>query len=274
VIVVLDSTKLLTRDESDHIERAAEHFVRAMGFRHGSASAVGVVEYNGRARTLCGLTNSQDQAVSCIRRRILDTGSRPDLGLREAGRLLAQGRRRSSETPRAVVVLISTRPCDVGCDPLLMAANQVKGTGAGLFTVCTGPNCDAACLNGAASSPRHYGASPFDGLGAHLDTVRTEVQRASFGALDVSLTLDPAFTYVPGSAVPPAVTAPPELRWTAVAPLAVTEFSFAVTPNRPGSHRVDLTGAALFAPHGSVSDRPVLEVLRSARLLVVGSARP
>jgi hypothetical protein len=254
------------------VDAAARRFVHDLEVAQPSVR-VGVVEFNSVAKTLCQLTNPQ-WAGACIDRLGSAGGTRIDLGIVEGVKVLLQGLRDSAprETIRQSLVVVSDGQNNAGCPPVLQAARQAKGLGAGVWTLCTGSGCDVACMRDAASSPlQALVAATAVEYPPAFDTIRHQMGISPFFGTRAYVSLDPAFELVAGSAVPAELTvlADGSLEWRPPSVVGEAELAFRVVARQGGRHSVATRAEAEMRTYHS-SDSMLMVVPAPEFVTVIG----
>ncbi len=207
VALVLDASN---PSEEATIKQIAHDIVDALQLGPEANAHVAVVSYDTLAKSECRLSNNADAVKSCIDELDMSGGDAAiDLGLREGVRDLVAGRALPPVLPgdqmREVLVLVSARENLVGCPPVLLAANQAKGQGILLATICAGSLCDELCIKPAASSPAfYYESDDYSDLLDRLGAFRDEVVAITIASLDIGEFLPDNMRLVTDSIVPPA----------------------------------------------------------------------
>ncbi len=118
---------------------------------------VAVIGFDGTARRALGYSGDRAAIRSAIAGLTSHEGTRIDLGLVEARRVLARDAREGA--PRIVVLLSDGRHAGDESD-VLAAATRLKTLNATVYTIGLGDGADAELLQTVATSPDRYFASP------------------------------------------------------------------------------------------------------------------
>ena len=240
IVLVLDASSSMAGEPSRPMKEAAVRFVRKLDMAIHRDTMVGVVQFNSSATKLCELTNDAGRVEGCIRRIGADGGSAIDAGIREGLKVLLRGRSDfSSRDVRQVMVVLADGDNNAGCPPVLQAANQAKGSGVLLATVCVGPGCDAPCLQAAATSAGHFFHAQVEGdLMRVFERVYEEIVGVGLRRLTVVDTLPDNMRLVPNSALPAPKDFSPngdQIEWEAnFVPRTGLTMTFRVEPLQPG----------------------------------------
>jgi len=243
VVLVLDGSGSMAGEPSQTMKAAATRLIELLDLAYQPDRRIGVVQFNSAATRLCELTNDPQRAKGCVRHVAANGGSAIDTGIREGMEVLIRGR--SATSARELMMLFSDGGNNAGCPPVLAAANQVKGMGVLLATVCVGTGCDVACVRQAATSPRYYSAvQSASGLSGVFDQVLDQVLDVGVRKLTVVDKLAEGIRYVPNSARPDTVELSPagdQLTWQTVnVPKEGVTYTFRAEPRLAGSRPISM----------------------------------
>lgn len=254
IVLVLDASGSMAGQPLKQMQDAAIKLVNRMELRDHPETEIGVVQFNSTARTLTGLSNNQGRVVGAIRRVRAGGGTAIDLGIQEGLKVLIRGRSRTGggrSDVHEVMVVLSDGGNNAGCPPVLRAANQAKGQGVLMITVCVGPSCDAQCMRQAASSPRYfYQVENAGQLIEVLHQIRNEILNITLKKLTVTDVLPDNMLYVDGSADPEPKSISPNrdiLEWqTNYVPSDGVTFTFQVEPQQPGDWPTNIEASGIY----------------------------
>lgn len=162
VLVVDSSTSMRAGTRPDGPSKliaaieAAQNFVSLLA---EPADRVGVVQFNDSAQVLAELSPDRNRALSALAEVSVSPGTRIDAGIEAAAEVLEAG---GAETDhdRVVVLLTDGRPTVSSASRVILAAEELKATGAVLFTIGLGSDADPDLLRLAASRPSYYFHAP------------------------------------------------------------------------------------------------------------------
>lgn len=256
LVMVLDASNSMQGDPSRRMKDAMRLMVDQLQMASHPEVKVGVVGFASGALTMCQLTNSAEQAKSCIGRVGTSGGSCIDCGVREGLRVLLNGRRTTPAQARdfVEVMLIVSNGANVGgCDPVAQAVRQVKAQGVLVATVCVSGACDSQCMHATASSARYFFQldSPAQ-LTAVIDRLLTgDGPSMIFKRITIADTLPANMPLVPGSAVPaPSQAAGNQLTWEwRLIPAGFVSATFQVRPQALGQWPANVQATGDFVDH-------------------------
>jgi Mg-chelatase subunit ChlD len=174
IVLVLDSSTSMREPAAsgqgikmDRVRESALRFVDTLDLDRHRVSVVG---FNGRAHRMLGLSQDRRALVAAIEGLEISAGTRIDLGLIEAHRLLMTERRPAAAN--AVILLTDGLQAEGDSASVLRIAADLRDIGAKTYTIGLGNNVDAALLRQVAATPQHFYASPDD---ANLTAVYTQI---------------------------------------------------------------------------------------------------
>lgn len=133
---------------------AAGDFVGLLGLPRDRAA---VVAFQGDAQRLSGLSGERDLLLEALGRLRSTPGTRIDLGLVLAERVLREEGRAGA---RPVVVLLTDGRQNGASEPVRAAATRLDALGARVFAIGLGADVEAELLRAVAGAPDRYYASP------------------------------------------------------------------------------------------------------------------
>jgi Mg-chelatase subunit ChlD len=249
-VLVLDASRDMAGEALTTMKVVATDVVRAFRLSEHPDSRLAVVESRDGARTLADLTHDETAVIATVGTITATGGSRIDLGLLEASRVLRRGAGTSKDVSW-VVILFSKGHSDNGVEPALAAARQLKGQGVLVITVCIADGCKADGMRQLASSPRYYFTTPSAGeaLAGVIQQIQDRILNIRFKKIVVTETLSDAVGYVPYSAVPqPIMPDDPSTWWqwqTAYVASDGVTHTYRVRPLQPGYHAVAVASKGL-----------------------------
>lgn len=218
IVLVLDASGSMAGDPNRQMKDAAKKLIERLNMRDNPGTQVGVVEFNGAARALCQLTNTEGQAKGCVSRVGANGGTNIGAGIREGLKVLLAGRRKAQD-PKSlneVMVVLSDGANNTGCGDVLDAARQAKSQGVLMISVCVGSGCDTQCMRQVASSARYFfEVDNASGLIQVFERIRKDLLNITLRKLVVIDKLPSNMEFIPGSDVPPAEVSASqdELKW-------------------------------------------------------------
>lgn len=257
VVLVLDASAAAAGEPHEQIVAATIELIGKLDLTRYPDNRVGVVQFDSRAKRLCGLTDDAERAIRCVRRLGSSGGAAVDAGIAEALKVLRNGRRcRCSATPADIyeaLVVFAAAPQAAGCAPVLRAANKAKIQGVRIVTVCSGPACGSSCLRQAATSARYFfEIEDASRLFAVFERIHGGAYiRIRIEALTITDRLPGNMRYVAGSAVPAPNEISPAgdvLTWrTDVLPQEGITITFTIQPLQPGHWPMTLGAGGRYA---------------------------
>ncbi len=118
---------------------------------------VALVAFDAEARRAIGLSGDRDAVAEALSSLETGQGTRIDLGLAEAGRVLAESPR---DAARRNVILLTDGLQSGSAEPVIEAAGALREAGSRLFAIGLGADVDEAMLRRIASSPEDSLTSP------------------------------------------------------------------------------------------------------------------
>lgn len=161
--------------------------------------AAAIVRFNNVSDLLCDLTGDFGKLRGCVDRIApAEGGTNIALGLQEGHRAMKKD---GSWDGGKDLVVFTDGANNAGCDPVLLAARDVKADGVVVHAVCLGSGCDTMCMQMAASSPRHFFDVPLNAdLPQVLDSIAQDLlARRGVEAVNLDLTVPTHLRLVPGS---------------------------------------------------------------------------
>ena len=120
---------------------------------------VAVVQFNRDATILSDLSGDPAQIHAALNAVSMTPGTRIDSGL-DAARSILMGPSRREDAAPVVILLTDGRPTWSSATSVIIAADQVKATGAALFTIGLGPDVDPELLMLLSTVPSYYYFAP------------------------------------------------------------------------------------------------------------------
>lgn len=248
VALVLDASAAMAGEPNRAMKEAFGRLMDKLfaGSPNGKAK-VAVVAYDTTARTLCQLGDDAAGVKNCINRIGAAGEASVSEGIREGLGALVRGRTDAGRNLAETMIVLSGGPDAGGCAAANSAARQAKSQNLLLQTICMGPDCDRACMQQVASSPRYAFVTerPAD-LETLVDqTVPSDVN-VRVRSVEVTDRLSPNMLYVADSARPVASYSPSDhtLRWRASAlPSDGFTFTYRLQPNQVGTHMTSITAS-------------------------------
>jgi hypothetical protein len=215
IAMVLGGSATMAGQKHQLIKQTATRLIRTLDMPTSSWTKAGVVEFNTRARRLCGLTNDEDRVIGSVNRVGANGGTRINLGIMEGLRVISQGRTGiNRDELTEVMIVFSDGLNDSGCAPVLNAARQARGQGVLLLAVCVGDDCGEQCMRQVASGHRYYfRAENAVQLLAMFEPRPDPGLKILLHKLTIYDTLPDWMEYVPESADPPQSSPEDPDRW-------------------------------------------------------------
>lgn len=129
---------------------------------------VGLVAYNSAAKLLTGLSGDRGVVDAAIDELGAAGGTCIDCGLRLGRTALSDGRPAPGVED---VIVFSDGENSSGCAPAVGVANQLKGDGITVHSVCLVNGCDTACMQAIASPGHYHEVARADALGGAFDAI-------------------------------------------------------------------------------------------------------
>jgi hypothetical protein len=169
IVLVVDGSTSIPPTTKQHLLKGMVETVDRLSLPSYPNTLVGLVGWDDQRALTCDVSNDATFVKSCIARAVKVSenhgaplsGAARDLGIGEGLRILLHGRKlaEKSDVPYKLVeimVVLSDGHPSRSCRDVLKSADQVKGKGTTVMTVCVGTNCDERCLRQAATSERFY----------------------------------------------------------------------------------------------------------------------
>lgn len=147
---------------------AAKVFLGLLGLPR---DRVGLVAFHGEATRVSPLTGDALALVRALDALPVGTGTRIDLGLREATRVLDD--RAEGHLP-AIVLLTDGNQSGAALDDVFAAADAARAAGIAVFTIGLGPSVDRPTLERVAGDPSRFHYAPTD---AELEAIYRAIAR-------------------------------------------------------------------------------------------------
>lgn len=160
LVLVLDSSESMAAPAAgggtklDGAREAARGFLALLSLPYDRA---GVVSFNAAGSVESTLTGDAAALGAALDRLATSPGTRIDLGLEAAGRVLAAGPRPEA---KPVVVLMTDGRQNGDAAPVLRQAEALKAAGATVYAIGLGVDVDSSLLRQLASAPEAYFDSP------------------------------------------------------------------------------------------------------------------
>jgi uncharacterized protein YegL len=155
VVLVLDTSSSMWGDKLNQTREAARDFLRLLAMPPSRAA---VVAFNERPTVVQELTAQRSLAQLALDRLPKDEGSRIDLAVREAARVLAS----AGDSAHVPVIILLTDGRQVGgtTQDALDAAADARRAGVAIFTIGFGPDIDPILLARMAGDPARFYNAP------------------------------------------------------------------------------------------------------------------
>lgn len=234
LVMVIDRSGSMEGPKLSAAQQAAIDFTAELDFGRVRTA---VVAFSDAARVAQGLTNRRPSLVQAIAGIL--PGGNTDIAeaISEAQSELGGPRGRSG-APDVVVLMTDGKPnSNVEANAARRAATSARQAGISLYTIGLGGDVDAALLIELAGSPDRSFTVPSQ---AELTRIYTQIARrlstsVLLERIEVVDELPADMRYETGSAVPPAVVAGTELRWSLSAvPASGFSLRYQVRPQRWG----------------------------------------
>lgn len=147
---------------------AAKVFLGLLGLPR---DRVGIVAFNAEAARVSPLSGDALALVRALDALPVGNGTRIDLGLREATRVLED--RAEGHLP-AIVLLTDGNQSGAGLELVFAAADEARAAGIDVFTIGLGPNVDRATLERVAGDPARFHFAPTE---AELEAIYRAIAR-------------------------------------------------------------------------------------------------
>ena len=225
--------------------------------------AAAIVRFNNVSDLLCDLTGDFGKLRGCVDRIApAEGGTNIAFGLQEGHRAMKKD---GSWIGGKDLVVFTDGANNAGCDPVLVAARDVKADGVVLHAVCLGGGCDAMCMQMAASSPRHFFNVPLNAdLPQVLDSIAQDLlARRGVEVVNLDLTVPAHLRLVPGSfSVAPDTVDDSGAHWRLPRlPYGGLKLTFAVEAVAGGSGALGLSSnlpmLQMSTLNGQTSSKPV-----------------
>jgi|GEM_PF-3268962 len=217
VVLVLDGSSSMAGTLSTDVKRSARELIDRLDLKDHPGTSIGVVEINQPSKVLCQLTNRASQASGCVGRVGASGGSDIAGALRLALDALRRGRDLAGEgSPvHEAIVVVADGANSGGCDELLRTADEIKGQGVALFTVCATSDCAVSCFGTMATSPAHaFTLAAFRGVIDGIEAFQRRFLNVVIDGIAITETLGPAVELVPALVKPaPAANDGRTLAW-------------------------------------------------------------
>lgn len=231
IVLIVDQSGSMAGSPLASAQAAAVSF---LGQLSPGRAQVAVVGFSTTATVLQGLTDDLRRVVRAIG-RMAPGGQTVYTDALESALAELTGPRSRPEVPQVVIMLTDGKPTDR--TQVLRAADDLKDLGVVLYTIGLGSNVDADLLALMAGDPGQFFQAPTE---ADLADVYQSIARLiTAGQLlasgQVTDTLPPDMTFVPGSASPAASVSGRVLSWQMQdVPTTGTLLSYEVRPQQPG----------------------------------------
>jgi len=155
VALVLDTSSSMWGDPLEQTRLAARSFLRLLAM---PPSRVAVIGFNERPSVVAGLTADRAFAEAALDQLPLDEGSRIDLAVREAARVLESG---TGEGHVPVIILLTDGKQVGGTNQdVLDAGDDARRAGVVIYTIGIGGDVDPILLTQLAGSPSRFYLAP------------------------------------------------------------------------------------------------------------------
>ncbi len=158
LVLVLDASSSMQGEKLAAAKVAIGSFLDLARLEPGRDRA-SLVRFDGEASTVAGLSEDRDALTAALAGIQTGEGTRIDLGLSEAIRVLDEGKRPVSEA-LPVIILLSDGRQEEAVEAARAAGATARERSYEVFTIGLGEDVDAALLGELATSPDRYLAAP------------------------------------------------------------------------------------------------------------------